>query len=286
MSMNAKEWVLKLKEENILIEGEKNGKKYLHLKTPCKVHVTENAVKQLRDNYVPKMEKGGVLVAQPKKVGGVTHLTIDKVIFITNDSDKPESSYRAEEKELNKALKDTYCGKSENTLPIRFHTHPTHSDNPMNEMMSYMFQCNTSEQDQLVSDYPVSIGDLSILMPRSLVLCGGISSSMFLGFYNGLIAPIEFESLRNEKMSEAMQSTFKSVSEWAKEGNNKWWLIGGGVGLVFLMIRYPKVIFPMLFMLTAMAPILINAQTASSEESEYFAHVTRKEVTIVFPELK
>jgi hypothetical protein len=67
-------------------------------------------------------------------------------------------------------------------------------------MFNYIFQCNTSEQDQLVSDTAVSVGDLSVLMPRSLVLWNGkLSDKMFIGFYNGLIAPIEFEVHRHEQ---------------------------------------------------------------------------------------
>jgi len=78
------DWILKLKEEGSLTEGTKNGQEYLHLKTPCEVHLTKKAVKQLRDNYDPKLERGGVLVAKPEMIDGVTHLTIDRIIFLTN----------------------------------------------------------------------------------------------------------------------------------------------------------------------------------------------------------
>lgn len=279
--MTATDWILKLKEEGVLIEGKKNGTQYLHLQTPCKVHLTDNATNQLRDSYQADQEKGGVLVAIPKRMNGVTHLTIDRAIFLTNASAAPQNSYRPDSKELSQALKDTYSGQTENSLPIRFHTHPTHSDNPMNEMFNYIFQCNTSEQDQFVSDTPVSVGDLSVLMPRSLVLCNSkLSKRMFIGFYNGLIAPIEFEAHRHEQTQKAMDSIFKNVTEWAKDGSNKWWLVGGGITLAFLIIRYNKFAIPLILMLIPMSQMFINDQHG---QPKYFAYVARGAVTIDLP---
>lgn len=279
--MTAIEWVLKLKEKGVLTEGTKNGIKYLHLQTPCKVHLTENATKQLRDSYKAEQEKGGVLVTIPKRVNGITHLTIDKAIFLTNVSETPWNSYRPDSQELRQLLKDILSGQNEKSLPIRFHTHPTHSDNPISEMFNYIFQCNTSEQDQLVSDTPVSIGDLSLLMPRSLVLCNRtLSNRMFIGFYNGLIAPIEFESQRNEQTQKAMESIFKYISEWVKDGNNKWWLIGGGITLALLIIRYNHFAIPLILLLIPMSKMFINDQNG---QPEWFAQIAKGAVTIVLP---
>jgi hypothetical protein len=281
MTMTAKEWISKLKVDGVLIEGTKNGRQYLHLQTPCKVHLTNSANNQLRDNYTADQEKGGILVAIPKRINGVTHLTIDRVIFLTNVADTPQKSYQPDNKDLNQALKDTYAGQTENSLPIHFHTHPTHSDNPMNELFNYINQSNTSEQDQLVSDTAVSIGDWSVLMPRSLVLCSGkLSDRMFIGFYNGLIAPIEFESHRNEQTQKAMESIFKDVSEWAKEGDNKWWLVGGGIALALLIVNDNKSAIPLILMLIPMSQMFINDQHG---QPKYFAQVTKGAVTIDLP---
>jgi len=280
--MTAKQFVLQLKQDGILTEGVKNDNTYLHLKTPCKVHLTDNATKLLRDSYESKVEKGGVLVAVPKKVGDTTHLTVDKIIFLTNVSQTPENSYLPDSDELSKALNDTYGGQTENSFPIRFHTHPTHSDNPVNELLHYLFQSNTSQQDQIVSDYPVSIGELNILMPRSLVLCSGQMSHnrMFIGFYNGLIAPIEFESHRNEQIQKAMEKVMDSITEWAKKDENKVLAIGGGILLAFLIIRFYKVSIPLILMLIAMIPFFTNDQHG---QPQYFASVDKGKVTIDFP---
>lgn len=279
--MTAKEWLLKLKEDGVLIEGTKNDRQYLHLQTPCKVHFTDNATNELRDGYQSNQEKGGVLVAIPKRENGVTHLTIDRVTFLTNVSGTPQKSYEPDSKELNQALKDTLAGQTENSLPIHFQTHPIYSDNPMNELLNDIFHGNRSEQFELVSDTAVSIGGFNVLMPRSLVLCSGeLSDSMFIGFYNGLIAPIEFEVHQQEQTQKAMDSIFNNISEWAKEGNNKWWLVGGGIALALLIIRNNKYAIPLILMLIPMAQMFINDQQG---QPKYFAHLTKGEVTIDLP---
>lgn len=106
--MTATEWILKLKADGVLIEGTKNEIQYLHLQTPCKVHLTDNATNQLRDSYQADQEKGGVLVAIPKRINGVTHLAIDRANFLTNVSDAPQKSYLPDSKELNQALSNIY----------------------------------------------------------------------------------------------------------------------------------------------------------------------------------
>ena len=98
-AMTAIEWILKLKVDGVLIEGTKNGRQYLHLQTPCKVHLTDNATNQLLNSYQEDQEKGGILIAIPKRINGVTHLTIDKAIFLTNVAETTKKSYRPDSKE-------------------------------------------------------------------------------------------------------------------------------------------------------------------------------------------
>ena len=272
MTITTKQWLLKLKQDDILAEGKKNNSQYLHLKTPCIITLADNATKLLRNKYNPKREIGGVLIAKPEKVKNETHLIIDNIIFLTNISDSPEDSYKPDEKELNKALNDTLAGKKEKTLPIRFHTHPTHSDNPIYEIFNYLFQANTSEQDRIVSDNPVSIGDIKLLMPRSLVLNSSeIASKMFIGFYNGLIAPIEFDAHKKEQMGKAIEEILDSISEWAKKGNNKLLIIAGCALSSILIIRYYKNAIPLILLLVGMIPMFINTEHG---KPKYFAQLT------------
>jgi len=279
--MSAEEWILKLKQAGILSEGIKNGCQYLHLKTPCKIHLSHSVTKQLRDNYDSKNEKGGVFVALPEKIGNDTHLKISKVIFITNVSENPWNSYIADTIELQQALNDSLNDKHTKYLPLRFHTHPTHSDNPVNEIFNYIFQSNTSQQDQLVSDTPIPIDDINILMPRSIVLCSGKNTDkMFIGFYNGLIAPLEFDMHRKEQSQKALESILNGVVDWSKEGNNKWWIAGGGLMLALLIIRYNKFAIPLILLLVAMIPMFINDQHG---QPKYFAQIRNGNVTIDIP---
>ena len=129
---------------------------------------------------------------------------------------------------------------------------------------------------------------ISVLIPITnafaLILCNAaMPGSMFIGFYNGLIAPIEFAQHRSKKIKEAMDSIMESVTEWAKEGNNKWWLIGGGAAVVLLLFTNPKVVVGLLFIIAVLGPMFVNH---SHDNPEYFANLSGKtEVTILFPEI-
>ena len=103
---------------------------------------------------------------------------------------------------------------------------------------------------------------------------------MFIGFYNGLIAPIEFDDCRETQIKNAMEQILDSVSDWAKEGNNKWWLIGGGIVTALLIIRYSKHAIPMILLLVAMIPIFINDKQG---QSKYFTQITSGNATIDLP---
>lgn len=279
--MTTTNWLLKLKESGILTTGQKDGKEFLHLKTPCKIHISEEVTKLLRTTYDPQKELGGMLIAIPKHQNGETFLEVNSVVFVKNVSETPTTTYRPDADEWRAVIKNTFDNKEEKTFPIQFHTHPTHSNNLVNEMLNYVYQANTSEQDQKVSNYGYTVGDLNIILPDCLVLCNGkIADKMFVGFYNGLIAPIEFESHRKEEISKAMEKVFESVSEWAKKNNNGALLIGGSILFLFLLFRFPKAILPMLFMLSVTIPSLINS---TKDRPQYFAQVGEGNVTIEIP---
>lgn len=276
--MTPSEWLSSLYMSKILIPETFKGQRVLHLQTPCDIHITENVSKALLDDYDPKCEKGGILAAYPEKRDGKTLLIVKEAIFLNNISDNPGNSYLPASHELNATLKKS---SDEQFLPIRFHTHPTAHENPIMEILSYISVSDTSKQDQLVSYNIVKVCDQSILLPHSLILALGKSKNrMFIGFYGGLIAPVEFETHKKKQMQKAMDIIVDSVSQWARKGNNKWWLIGGGIVFAFLIIRYYKTALPLILLLVAMAPMFVDAPCA---EPEYFAQLTQGQVTIKIP---
>lgn len=281
--MTTKSWILTLKQQGILTEGIKNGQQYYHLKTPCKIILTDVVTKQLKDKYDPKFEKGGILVATPTKIENETILTIQKILFLKNVSKKPASSYRPDNSELESALKQTLEATDNKTFPIRFHTHPTHSDNPPYEFFNYIYQSNTSEQDQIVSDtpYPVQNTNIDLLLPRSLILCSNeFANTMFIGFYNGLISPIEFGTYRQQELQKSIDEILDQISEWAKKDNNILILFGGAIVLAVLIIKFNRFAIPLILLLVAMMPTFVNLQY---DKPKYYAQVTSGHVTIEIP---
>ena len=103
---------------------------------------------------------------------------------------------------------------------------------------------------------------------------------MFIGFYNGLIAPYEFDTHRRDQMSKAVNDIMDSFSEWAKKRNNIWWLIGGSVLFAILVIKYNKYTIPLIFLLIAMTPMFVNDQHG---QPKYFAQLTKGQVIIEIP---
>jgi hypothetical protein len=276
--MTPSEWLNSLCVSGILVPTTLKRQRVLHLQTPCQIHINENVSKALLDNYDPKCEKGGILAAYPEKRDGSTLLIVKEAIFLDNISRNPESSYLPTRCDLDMIFKRAF---DEQYLPISFHTHPTAHENSVAELLSYIWQSDTSKQDQLESYDAVKVCDHPILFPRSLILVSGKSKNrMFIGFYGGLIAPIEFEKNKNEQMQKAMNIIVDSVSQWAKKGHNKWWLAGGGIVLAFLIIRHYKTAIPLILLLAAMAPMFLDVPY---EKSRYYAQITGGQITIEIP---
>ena len=283
MKMTTTNWLLNLKKKGILTADEVDGKEVLHISTPCKIKISEKITQELRDAYDAEKEIGGVLMASPKKINEEVYLEINSVILIKNVSDTPYRSYRKEADEWKAAIKNTFDAEKQKTFPIQFHTHPTHSDNMVNEMMNYVIQINTSEADQVVSNNGFKVGDLNIILPDCLILCNGkFADKMFIGFYNGMIAPIEFKSHRREEITKAMERIFNAISEWAKKNNNGWILFGAGILLLILIVRFPKAMLSLLFAMSCFIPTMVNS---INEEPKYFIQLDskRKEATILIP---
>lgn len=270
----------KLVFDEVLKYSTENGKKYLHLNSPCKIEISERITQKMKDEYEPKVEKGGVLVAELSKNDGKTLVEINDVIYIRNASEIPENSYMFDKNEEKITYKKTLYNKDKITFPIRFHTHPNNSESPIVQLMQYATQSNTSKQNQLASKYPIKLDDINLLMPRGLMLCSGYQNKMFIGLYNGMIAPFEFKEHREEQIQKAMDNFSEQIFEWVKQGNNKWLLVGGVITLILLSIKYNKVAIPLLMLLLFMLPTFINN---NHKESNYFSQLSSGSTTILIP---
>lgn len=254
--------------------------KYLHLKSPCRIDISESVTKRMKEEYQPEVEKGGILVAELSKIGDVTHVVVNDVIYIKNASETPHRSYRFDGNEEKDAYNKTIFNKEKTTFPIRFHTHPNNSKNPITNLMQYALQSNTSKGDQLASKFPIKIGEINLLMPRGVMVCSEFQGRMFLGFYNGMIAPFEFKEHRQEQVQKTFDDVADKIVEWAEKDNNLWWLVGGGLLLIMVSIKYNKVAIPLLMLLFGMLPTFINN---NSKETKYFSQLDSGPATIIIP---
>ena len=180
--MTAIDFIEKLKDEYKLTDSEVSGIKYVHLKSPCEIKIPESITNKLKKEYEPEVEKGGVFFAKPHKVDNKTILIIVEVYFIENISEKPENSYLPNQSELQSRIDFALSDSSEKLLPIRFHTHPTHSDNITNEIFNYIFQSDTSEQDRIVSYQTMRVEDVNLLTHIAVIQNGILYYQWFHDF--------------------------------------------------------------------------------------------------------
>ena len=56
----------------------KEGEKIYHIKTPCKFIIKENIIKELKINYLPEEEIGGIIWVKPEKKNDNYGVTLHK----------------------------------------------------------------------------------------------------------------------------------------------------------------------------------------------------------------
>ncbi|MFH0931732.1 MAG: hypothetical protein V1890_07325 [Candidatus Zixiibacteriota bacterium] len=281
IKMLTKIWILDLYEKGILTKSSFDDKVYYHLKAPCKICLNENVTKRLIDEYVPGAEKGGILLAYPIKINEENILKVKDVIFIKNIAKNRSNGYLPDSNELDKITDKTLHSENKKFLPLRFHTHPTTGENEFFEVVNYAIQTNTSHQDQKASYIPYEIDGICLLMPRSLVVASRkLKNHMFIGFYGGLIAPIEFGTHKNEVMQRTLKATINQISNFVKTSENKTMLILAAVLLTILMFRYIKVALGIVFLISIMLPMYTNSEC---NDPKYYAQLSYGKVTIGIP---
>lgn len=201
--------------EGFLQTAQIEDKIFYHLTTPCRININDNVVKELKDNYKADEEIGGILWARPTKFGEESVYLIEQVSFIRNDIE--DNPYYDKQGKL-RTRKDTYRPDKNthfevlnkifeaNNLPIKFHTHPTKGLNIVEDLTIQQLQTETSEQDIIESSSFHQLDNDYLLMPRGLIVGNGnFSKNIFIGLYNGFVAPVDFESVRRKFKKKILQ---------------------------------------------------------------------------------
>ncbi len=263
-----------------------------HLKAPCRFNIKSSIVKQLKDNYLTNEEIGGILWVKPTKIKAEIVYVIEDVSFIRNAIEDTEytdkqgrirtraDAYLPDAKIFSEKLENIL---SEKRLPIKFHTHPTKGRSVIEDLTIKHFQTETSDQDRLESLDAHSIGSFNVLMPRALIVGNSdFANNIFIGLYNGFIAPVEFESAKKKVQSENLQRISDQLAEIDFSDSQKIALGIGAALVLFSIVKYPKYSLPAIGCLLIMAPALLNS-TKKTQQPHYFNVLSDGEVNIYIP---
>ncbi len=286
-----------LKSKGFLRNVEFEGKNILILTTPCRIVITQKEVSHLKGKYLAEEEVGGVMWAKPTDSNGERIYIIDNIKFIRNAiEDKPiyddngrllrkEDAYLLDAKEYKDELKKIYPSKF---LPIRFHTHPTKGKDILSSIRHQHVQTNTSEQDAKESKTYDILGNQYLLMPRGLVVGNkDLGNDLFVGVYDGFIAPEGFEESKRKVQQENMTSIYNTISNkissWKLDKEEK---IALGVGAVlilgYLIYRTRKYSAPVIIGVAAAGSVLLNS-TSTVNNPDYFNKLSFGDVDINIP---
>ena len=280
--------LIEYKNEGYLDTKIVDGDELLHLTTPCRFRVTEDIVSDLKKNYKADEEIGGVLWAKPTTKNEEIIYIIDKVSYIRNaiednprnDNRNKSNAYLPDSKQLNQTLNDLFL---QGYLPVKFHTHPVKGTNFLHSLTYTNLMTETSEQDKRESSHHLLIGSKKLLMPRGLIVGNDISSSdIFIGVYNGFIAPTEFENSKKKIQQENFNKTADLVSTINLTDGQKVGLAIGAALLLFVIVKYPKHSLPVIIGLGANLPLLMT-NTHNIENPNYFNKLSFGSADIFIP---
>ena len=120
-------------------------------------------------------------------------------------------------------------------------------------------------------------------MPRGLIVGNDISSNdIFIGVYNGFIAPTEFENSKRKIQQENFNKTADLVSTINITDGQKLGLAFGAALLLFVIVKYPKHSLPVITGLGATLPLLMT-NTNNIENPNYFNKLSFGSADIFIP---
>ena len=275
------------KTDYLTFKENEEGEKIYHIKSPCTFIIKDEIVKKLESQYLPEEEIGGIIWVKPKNKDDKYEFVSDKVTFIRNAiEDKPKERGRTRKNSYlpdTKVLNETYLEVFKSGyLPIRFHSHPTKGNDFLNEFMKFNLSRETSEQDRKVSEYPLNIGEEKLLLPRGLIVGNNkISGDIFIGVYNGFIAPKGFKETKDEVVKENMDKAFEAASNIKLTDNQK---IFAGIAVFLLLVvivKYRKHSLPIILGLGAMIPSMLEN---TNKKSKYYSQSSTGDVILEIPD--
>lgn len=278
---------LKTKDDQVLI-----------LTTPCRFIILQKEVIKLKENYLDDEEIGGVMRAKPTIVNGEKTYKIDGVKIIRNAiEDKPlfDKITGALYKKSNAYLLDSQQFNEERNrifeagcLPVRFHTHPTKGTNIFDDIKNQQIQTDTSDQDKEESKGIDPLDNQRLKIPRGLIVGNkDLGQVIFLGLYDGFIAPSGFEESKNEVIQQNISSlgntVFNKILSLNLSKNEKMaYGIASILFLGYLLYRTRKYSIPVILGLASVAPLLLT-NTGSIEQPNYFNKLSFGDAVINVP---
>ena len=210
-----------IKASFLKFDSDESIKTY-YLKPPLQIFVKKKVVSSLNSRYKSDYEIGGILLAEPAKIGLVNILLVNGVRYIRNISSDP-GVYQANismKKYVHRCFTSTKSGKR--YLPIKFHSHPRESYE-LPEMFMTFFQMSTSESDKKAATKKYKFTSkktiFEIALPSMLCIVSE-DHGVFLGVYGGNIAPDDFieygEKLLGKMADETINRGFKGNSLFKK----------------------------------------------------------------------
>ena len=106
---------------------------------------------------------------------------------------------------------------------------------------------------------------------------------LFVGFYNGGIAPLDFQTYRIKQVEKWFGDAASSLGEWSRkdERNMTWIWIALGI-IVYIAIRYPKALIMFAIGVKELYPIFIN-NAHYCEKPQYFTQIASGKAVVEIP---
>ena len=281
-------FIANLHSKGFLEIKSENGENIFYLSTPCRFRIEANIVSDLKNKYIVDEEIGGVLWAKPIIVNEEKVYRIDKVSYIRNTiEDKPRNDHRKKSNAYRPDLTDLenvlHKNFSQEYLPLRFHTHPVKGLDFIDSLTKTLLQSETSSQDQSSSSIPYDIENIKLLLPRGLIVGNDIfKEDIFIGFYNGFVAPLDFEQSKMKVQEENIKKTTDIISKNNLNDGQKIGLLIGVLLLLFVIVKYRKYNIPVFLSLSATLTLLLT-NTQNIENPSYFNKLTFGSVDIYIP---